>query len=122
MKSILELIADIPTNAVLRLEAKTLEKQVAELQKRCAELESLVSSLKQELATKTVAADFIEHRGAVFKRSPKGGYYDDVLCRKCRQPMVSFVGEHPYMCKPCDIAVNFSGADLARIMQELSRL
>jgi hypothetical protein len=80
MKSILELIADIPTNANLRLKAQALEKEVSDLQQRCSEFEKLVGSLKEELAAKTLCADFVEHRGALFKRNPKGGYYDDVLC------------------------------------------
>ena len=122
MKSILELIADVPTNAVLRLQAQALEKKVAELEQKCAGLESQVSSLQSELAAKTIPAEFVEHRGALFKRRPNGGYYDDVLCRRCKQPMVSFVGEHPVMCNPCGVTVNFAGCDLPMMMLELKKL
>jgi hypothetical protein len=101
------------------LKAQALEKQVTELQQRCSELEKLVGSLKEQLAAKTVSADFVEHRGAVFKRNPKGGYYDDVLCRKCRQPMISFVNMHPFICEPCGVTVNFAGAELRQIIREL---
>ena len=119
MKSILELIPDIPANADLRIVAQTFEKQIAELQQKCARLEGELGSIKQQPAAQRNPTEFVEHRGVFFKRRPNGGYYDDVLCRKCRQPMVSFVGEHPYMCKPCGITVNFAEGDLRRIMGEL---
>jgi hypothetical protein len=119
MKSILELIADIPTNAVLRLEAKALEKKVAELEQKCSGLESQVSGLKQQLAAKTVTADFVEHKGAFWKRKPDGGYYDDVLCRKCHNPMVSFCKVHPYRCASCEVTVDFTGRELSQIMRSL---
>jgi hypothetical protein len=122
MKSILELIADVPTNAVLRLQAQALEKKVAELEKKCAGLESQVSSLKQELSAKTIPTEFIEHRGALFKRRPNGGYDDDVRCRVCKQPMVSFIGESPFHCEQCGVTVNFNGSDLPRLLLEIKRL
>jgi ribosomal protein S27E len=119
MKSILELIADVPTNAVLRLQAQALEKKVAELEKKCAGLESQVSGLQQELAAKMVTADFIEHKGALWKRKPGGGYYDDVLCRECHNPMVSFCKVHPYKCASCGVTVDFTGRELSQVMRGL---
>ena len=119
MKSILELIADVPTNAVLRLQAQALEKKVAELEKKCASLESQVSGLQHELAAKTVTADLVEHKGALWKRKPGGGYYDDVLCRECHNPMVSFCKIHPYHCDPCNVVVNFNGRELSQVMRSL---
>lgn len=122
MKSVLELIPDIPTNADLRIVAQALEKQIAELQQKCARLESELGSVKQQPATQRKSAEFVEHRGAFFKRRPDGGYDDDVLCRGCRQPMVSFCNMHPYSCEPCGITVNFDGSQLHTIMMELKRL
>lgn len=121
MKSLLDLIADIPTNAALRKEVQALEKKIAELEQKCAGLEGELRQAKEELAAKTVTADFVEHRGAVFKRRPEGGYYDDVLCRNCRHPMLSFVNVHPYRCTSCNVAVNFNGTQLPMIMSELAQ-
>ena len=113
--SVLQIIADIPTNAALRLKAKALEDENARLKKRCAELE-------QELASKTVPAELIQHRGALFKRRPDGGYNDDVLCSSCRHPMVAFGRSHPYACDGCGITVNFTGPELQKIMKELEAM
>jgi hypothetical protein len=64
--------------------------------------------------------EFVEHRGAIFKRKPNGGYFDDVLCRGCHNPMVSLMDEGPFRCQPCGISVNFNGHDLHRkILAEL---
>jgi hypothetical protein len=122
MKSILELIPETPTNADLRIVAQALEKQIAELQQKCARLESELGSVKQQPAPQRKATEFVEHRGAFFKRRPNGGYDDDVLCRGYRQPMVSFANIHPFSCEPCGITINFAGSDLPRIMMELKQL
>jgi hypothetical protein len=122
MKSVLELIPDIPANADLRIVAQALEKRITELQQKCATLESELGGIKQQPAIQRKTAEFVEHRGAFFKRRPDGGFDDDVLCRGCRQPMVSFCNLHPYSCDNCGITVNFKGGDLSRIMAELNRI
>src|SRR4051794_29856837 len=98
MKSILELIADIPTNATLRLQAQALVKQVADLQAENATLKKRVSDLQAQIASNTVSDEFVECRGALFKRKPGGGYHNAVYCPDCHGPKMSLMDEIPFGC------------------------
>ena len=117
--SILELIADIPTNATLCLKAQALEKQVAELQQENAGLKKRVADLQAQVVSKTMLDEFVECRGALFKRKPTGGYHNAVFCPDCRGPMMSLMDELPFNCHKCKRAVGFTGHDLREVMKEL---
>jgi hypothetical protein len=117
--SILELIADIPTNAALRLKAQALEKQVAELQQENASLKKRVAEFQAQIASKTALEEFVECRGAFFKRKPTGGYHNAVFCPDCRGPMMSLMNELPFNCHKCKRSVGFTGNDLREVMGEL---
>jgi hypothetical protein len=117
MKSILELIADIPTNASLRLQAAALEKKVAQLEAENATLKQRVGQLESGLAAKTMLQEFVEHRGALFKRKPDGGYHLAVYCPRCKQSVGSF-HTLPYECS-CGWSADFSGSDLQSVMKDL---
>ena len=119
MKSILELIADIPTNAVLRLQAQTLEKQVSDLQQENASLKKRLADLQAQIASKAALDEFVECRGAFFKRKPTGGYHNAVFCPDCRGPMMSLMDELPFGCHKCKRSVSFTGHDLPAVMREL---
>lgn len=126
MSTILELLADIPTNAVLREritlireQAQALEKQVAQLQHENATLKMRVSDLESQASSTAAAGEFVECRGALFKRKPAGGYHLAVYCPRCRGPMMSLEDELPFHCGPCRVSVSFTGRDLSSVMAEL---
>src|SRR5687767_554652 len=77
-------------------QAKTLEKENVDLKKRVTELEKLTGSLASQLQSKTKEAEFIEHRGAYFKRKPDGSYHRAVYCPICRNPTGSLMDQLPY--------------------------
>jgi hypothetical protein len=118
MKSIVELIADIPTNAVLRLQAQALEKKVIELETENARLVKRVGELERQALSSARSDDFVEHRAALFKRKPGGGYSEQPYCFSCKKPMSSHMGILPYSCM-CGYHADFCGHDLQRVMRDL---
>lgn len=81
--------------AFVREQAQALEKQVADLQSEKATLKKRVADLQAQIASKTALDDFVECRGALFKRKPTGGYHHAVFCPDCRGPMSSLMDELP---------------------------
>ena len=63
--------------------------------------------------------ELVPYKGALWKRKPGGGYFDDVLCRECHNPMISFCNIHPFHCDSCNVMVNFNGGELLRVMRGL---
>ena len=118
MKSIVELIADIPTNAVLRLRAQALEKKVGELEAENAKLVKRVADLERQVLSSASHTEFVEHRGALFKRKQGGGYSDQPYCFVCKKPMSSHLDMLPFICF-CGYSVGFSDADLRDVMRGL---
>ena len=118
--SIIELIADIPTNAVLREQAKTLEKKLIELEQENARLKNNIKEIEKQLAAKTVEETLIEHRGVFFKRLPNGGYAQTVYCIDCHKPMSSGQKVLNYRCM-CGFVADFTGKQLDEIMRSLPK-
>ena len=100
-------------------QAQALEKKVVELEKENADLKKRERELEQQLATKTARDDFVECRGALFKRKPAGGYHRAVYCPRCQGPMMSLLNM-PYHCNACHVSVDFTGCQLETVMRELS--
>lgn len=126
MSKILDLLADIPTNAVLRErivfireQAEALEKQIAQCEQENTGLKKRVAQLENALAAVAKADEFVECRGALFKRKPTGGYDLAVYCPSCRGPMISIRGITPFVCTKDSTSVNFTGNSLSAVMREL---
>jgi hypothetical protein len=118
--SIIELIADIPTNAVLREQAKALEKKIVDLEQQNDELKKRIKEIESQLAAKTAADDLVEHRGVYFKRQQNGGYTRTVLCIVCRKPMSSSQQVLNYRCM-CGYVADFTGRQLDEVMRSLPK-
>jgi hypothetical protein len=63
--------------------------------------------------------EFVEARGALFKRKPGGGYHEVVYCPSCKMPLSSFGGEFPYVCDKCQVCLDFFLKDVPTILKEL---
>lgn len=120
-----DILQGIPVNAVLRerieLAAERLkaaEEKNVELQKKVTALEKDNRKLKNQVSEKAKLNEFIEHRGALFKRKGANGYHNAVFCRKCKGTMISLEGVLPYSCD-CGACVDFTGNQLASVMGEL---
>ena len=108
--------------ALLADQAKALEKQVEDLKAENAELKQRNSELHRKLTAKTLADEFVEHRGALFKRKPDGSYHLAVYCPHCRKPTGAMVDEFPYACtEKCGWVGSFAPYELNSILKELPK-
>jgi hypothetical protein len=79
--------------AFVREQALALEKQVNDLQRENDNLKKHVADLLAKVTSKTALDEFVECRGALFKRKPTGGYHNAVFCPDCRGTMTSLMDE-----------------------------
>jgi cell division protein FtsB len=56
-------------------QVRALEKQIEDLKREVAPLKEENGRLKAQLAAKSRDEQFVEHRGALFKRKPEGAYH-----------------------------------------------
>lgn len=120
------LLGSLPLNEVLRErfalvqdQIKGMETELVNLKAENAQLKKENAKLKEELLVNSESQDFIESRGALFKRIPSGGFDPDAYCKFCRIPMVSLQGYLPFKCTSCNRTVNFTGRDLRGIVSKL---
>jgi hypothetical protein len=99
--------------------AELLEKKVGELESELAATKKKNAELESQISTQTKAKEFIEHRGACFKRLPKGGYEMSVYCSTCHGSMVSAFNQAPYHCTKCRKQIGMTGRDLSNVITEL---
>ena len=104
---------------LIREQAQALEKKVAAFEQENTALRKRVAELEGQLAAKTAREEFVECRGALFKRKVAGGYHLAVYCPRCRGPMMSLVDETPFHCGPCKVSVSFTGHQLREVMKDL---
>jgi len=119
------LISGIPINPVLRERLllveekyKLLEKEKVELQEKVTGLEQHLAECIQQLSAYVGQEEFIEHRGALFKRSPSGGYVNSVYCPKCHNSVGSH-GDLPFYCIPCKWLAGFKKNELNLVIQSI---
>lgn len=124
-------IGSLPTvgvkNAHIDLLKQRLDfvlEDMAHLIKENARLTQENQELENKMAANTAPAEYTEHRGALFKRKPGGGYADQPVCPVCHAAMFSFQNLFEFECgdKHCARAANFTGNDIPSIMQELETL
>ena len=108
--------------ALLADQAKALEKQVEDLKAENAELKKNNSELHRKLMANTLADEFVEHRGALFKRKSDGSYHLAVYCPHCRKSTSAVVDEFPFACTDkCGWIGSFTPAELNSILKELPK-
>ena len=119
-------IGELPVADVLkqRLELvkeqyESLEAEVAKLRDENSVLRHRVTELESSLRNVAVDAEFIELRGALFKKEPNGSFHDAVYCPRCKGPMSSLEGAVPYRCSQCKTMVDFTGDELNAVRKEL---
>lgn len=105
--------------ALLRDQLKAAEQQIERLEAEKANAEKLIADYKSKLESVSRGEEFVEYRGALFKRKPEGGYHLSAYCPSCRRVAGTIAHNFPYSCTPCDWASEFSPADLDRLIKEL---
>lgn len=119
------LLGDVSVTAVQRERlalakdrVEVLEQENVRVVKENDRLKRRNTELEAEIAEGAKSKEFVEHRGAMFKRKSGGGYHQAVYCPSCFLPMSSLQGVLPYHCS-CSVAVDFTGNDLKGVMLEL---
>jgi hypothetical protein len=98
---------------------EALMDKVKDLESKNAALEKENSKLTAQLKAKTSLEQFVEHRGAFFKRKPEGGYHLAVYCPICRHSADSPEGVLPYCCTRDNWFAEFDRRGLEKIIKEL---
>ena len=125
-KNIKSVFLDLPSSLVLKERVVHLNDRLGMLQKRVTELEQENARMKQEhhkmaaeIEKFSVKEEFVEHRGALFKRKPGGGYRLNVYCPSCHRPTASLHNLAAFSCSKCYWHATFTGKQLESIMAEL---
>jgi len=108
-----------PHLASLSEHIEGLEQEIKDLKSKNAGLEGEASNFYADVETNPGKEDFVEHRGAFFKRKPEGGYHLAVYCPRCHESTGSLHEEMPCVCSACDWYSGFSSGQLASILKEL---
>lgn len=127
ISDIREALKEIPLSDILRERLTTavrtieqLEKENVNLKQENARLKEQNNKIVEQLEQFRISRDeFVEARGALFKRKPGGGYHEAVYCPRCKMPLSSFGGDFPYSCDRCKIHLDFSLSDVPNILKGL---
>lgn len=105
--------------ALLQAKLGTLKDEIAKLERDNADLRAKLSEATAQLATSSHASEFVEERGALFKRKPGGGFQTAVYCPHCRQSTSSFPPGEEFNCK-CGWFSAFTERELPNVLQDLN--
>jgi len=95
-------------------------RKISQLEAENAQLRQRNSELERKAADALAAEQYTQHRGALFKKLPSGGYDYAVYCPQCRLAMFAFPDGELYNCGQCGIPSSFKEADIERIRKELA--
>lgn len=98
---------------------EALETKLANSEKENEILRKEIESLKKEFETQKVKSEFIEYKGAKFKRMPSGKFEEAVYCLKCNGGMFALENYLPFVCGTCGSTAGFNGGQLKSVISEL---
>jgi hypothetical protein len=91
---------------------ETLEKQNADLKRKCSDYE-------RQNPSGARLDEFVEYRGSLFKRKPEGGYHLSVYCPKCKCALGGKMFQ--LQCSSCHFMSVFYEGDIANAIKELPK-
>jgi cell division septum initiation protein DivIVA len=104
--------------ALLQAKLGALKDEVAKREKENADLKARVAQLEKQLASTAVAEQFVEERGALFKRRSIGGYHNAVYCPRCHNSASSFPPGEQFNCQ-CGWFSSFTERELPSVIATL---
>lgn len=107
--------------AALRNKLQRVKDRVEALEQENARLLKRLCERKHQHAQQESAAQFVEARGALFKRLAWGGYEETISCPVCHRTMWCFHNAFLYECSDpsCGHKADFSGAELNAVRSSL---
>ena len=108
--------------SLLRSQLEFIKERVEKLEEENASLIERCTELDHQLARQNVPADFVEKRGALFKRITRGSYSETPYCPICKRSMWCFHDSFPYECSDdtCGHKTDFKGSELKSILSKLA--
>ena len=109
--------------ALLNTKLALLKEHIEKLEKENASVIKENTDLKQQLTRQDERANFVEARGALFKRIPGGGYIETPHCPYCHRAMTCLRRALPFECsnKSCNHVANFKGIELWSVLAKLPK-
>lgn len=107
---------------LLKEELTKVEKERADLYKKCSDLEKEVAELRDKLTKVSTPPEFVEYHGALFKRDATGSYSPIAHCPECKRPLFNTEPKiFPYTCstRGCNYTINIH-EDLQSIAKKLT--
>ena len=100
------------------------EKEKVKLEEELAQAKEEIRQLHAHLEAKAKASakEFEEEAGALFKRNPRGGFFEAVYCPACKTSCAWEGGFDKYLCARCGWGALFSRYDLPDILARLNAL
>ena len=107
--------------ALLNTKLQLLKEHVEKLEEENSRLVERNAELEKQSARQNASEEFVEARGALFKRLPNGGYSETPYCPICHRTMSCFQRVFPYECsnKSCGHRADFKGAHLSDVLSSL---
>lgn len=107
--------------AFLRDKLDMLKKRIESLEEKNAHLVELTAELEKYKARQEASAQFVEARGALFKRLPSGEYAKTPYCPLCHSAMHSPDIFYTFQCgnQSCKQIAAFEGRHLNEVLHEL---
>jgi hypothetical protein len=94
-------------------------KENETLKERCTALEQQCAEFLRQTASET-ESEFVDYRGAKFRRLPDGTLDHQVYCPKCRNPMPTPAEVFlPYRCAPCHYLSHLKGFDFPAVLEQV---
>ena len=119
---ITDLLKEIPTAGVAHERMALAMENVAAMEGELDRLKDANARMAGELAAARQLipdSDFVEARGALFKRRAGGGFEQDAYCPDCKRVLSSIEAFLPLDCSKCGFMAPFSEDDLRRIVAGL---
>jgi hypothetical protein len=125
MPDFFNILAGIPVNSVLRERVELLkdlyvakEKEVEDLKQELAQVKKDHKEALKQLADQSKTEQFVEHRGAYFKKNADGEFEKTVYCPKCKQS--TFYRMNMFNCTACHWHSPFNESELSSIISKLN--
>lgn len=96
-----------------------LKEEIAKREEENADLKARVADLENKLASASILEEFVEERGALFKRRTGGGYQNAVYCPRCRQSASPFPPGEEFNCQ-CGWFSSFTENELPNVLRSLT--
>ncbi|GAB2938054.1 hypothetical protein [Hafnia psychrotolerans] len=126
IKSAVGALSAVQSNEVLRERIAFIYEQIEVVQKaneatikELAETKAKNIELEKEIAGYRTKNEFVEHRGAAFRKDTSGSYIHAAYCPNCLKQVGSGFPDFPFHCGSCGWTSQFEGRELETIMNSL---